>query len=356
MKKIIGIIILGLMALGVTACSVNSESKTLTSEQSLASMAFLSSNLLNLNDETTSQGLSNNLSEDELEVEDEIETINEYLVLLESFMENGAQGFGEIKEVESDRLEYANMINIIVAGETYKLYYNFNAITSEITGIFIVENQEYTIIAYNYLDDADELEDDQDDADEFEDDQDDADEFEDDQDDENDKDEADDMSFTKLTNLTTEETTEIIKEDNETKMVLMASNGNDTIKITYKTEVESDETETKFEMETYINGVEKEVSIEIKTEQNEYKIEIEDGDNFYEFKREVESEGIKYELEYEVNGVKGEIKIIESSNELEEKTYTYEIEEEGKHKEFEIDDNEDDDNDDNETQDTSFIL
>ena len=365
MKKLLGIIFLGLAAITFTACTVTPAQEKLSSEESLASMAYLSANFLNLAGDSTASGLAVTLSDDDLEVEQELESINEYLELLKVFMENGATDFAAIEETASDRAEYTYMINITVVEEVYVLYYNVNAETSVISGIFVINGEEYTIQAYNNLEDKAEFEDDDDD-DLYEDD--------DDEDDEDDED-LDDLSFKNLSEVTTESatteeptteidgssgvTTEVAagNDDEKEKMVLIATNGENTIKMTYKTETEDDEVETKFEMETMINGIEKEISIEIKVENKEYKVEVEDGDNSYEFKREIESDGIKYELEYQVNGVEGEIEIFESTNELGETVYTYEIEEEGKYKEVEIDDEDDSEEDeDDDLEDTGYNL
>jgi hypothetical protein len=373
MKKLLGIMVIALMGLGFMACSTTSETITLSSEQSLASMAYLSGNMLKFN-ATEETNLAFNLSEETIEVEDELETVNEYLEMLKAFMENGATGFGSISEQASDRAEFEFMLTIVVAEQEYKLYYNVDPSNSEISGIFIIDGEEYTITAYNDLDDSDDFEDD----DEFEDE--DEDEYENEDEFENEEDDEEDLSFTNLSAVTTESTSEAtttiessttenntnviettennsVNEEKEHKMVLIARNGENYVEMTYKVETENKETETKFEMESYINGVEKEVSIEIKIENKEYKIEIEDGDNSYEFKREVEGNGIEYKLEYEVNGVEGEIKILETENELGEKVYIYEIEEEGKYKEVEIDDDDDfEDEEEDETEDLVSLM
>ena len=369
MKKLLGIIFLGLLAITFAACTVTPAQEKLSSEESLASMAYLSANFLNLASDSTASALAVTLSDDDLEVEQELENINEYLELLKAFMENGATDFAAIEETASDRTEYTYMINITVVEEVYVLYYNVDAETSVISGTFIINGEEYTIQAYNNLEDKDEFEDDEDDDD------DDLYEDDDDEDDEDD-DDLDDLSFKNLSEATTESptteapttevdgssgvTTEVEAgndDEKEEKMVLIATNGENIIKMTYKTETEDDEVETKFEMETMINGIEKEISIAIKVENKEYKIEVEDGDNSYEFKKEIENDGIKYELEYQVNGVEGEIEIFETTNELGETVYIYEIEEEGKYKEVEIDDEDDSEEDENDDlEDTGYNL
>jgi len=380
MKKLLGIIAIALFGVAFSACATtNTTPVSLTSEQSLVSMAYLSSGMLSAtNNESTA--LSFNLADDELEVEQELETVDEYLDLLKVCMENGATNFANISEKASDRVEYQFMIEVIVAGDTYLLYYNVDPASDEISGIFVIDGEEYQIVAYNNLDDKDDFEDD--DEDEYEDEYENEDEYEDDDDA---YEEDEDMAFTKLTTVTTDgesgatteeattttteentstdtvqPTTAVTTEENvtdpvssEQKMTLVATNGDNRIEITYKVETEGDETETKFEIESLINGVEKDTSIEIKVERNEYKIEIEDGENQYEFKREVESDGIEYKLEYEVDGVEGEIKVTETTNDLGETVYVYEIEEEGKYKEVEIEEHDDDED---ETTETSFKL
>ncbi|MDT8336523.1 MAG: hypothetical protein RQ856_01695 [Candidatus Izemoplasmatales bacterium] len=370
MKKLLGIFVLAFMALGITACAATPTAGTLSSEQSLASMAYLSSNFLSLNNDTTSNPLAFKLADETFEVEEELETVNEYLELLKAFMENGATEFAQLQEQASDRAEYTYMINITATEEVYVLYYNVDAETSEISGIFVINGEEYTIEAYNNLEDKEEFEDDDDDEDD-EDEYDDEDGYE---EDDNDEDDADDMSLTKMSDVTTteEETTTTTEEevttdstsgatvgesdDSEKKMVLIARNGDNYIEMTYKVETEGEETKTKFEMKTFINDVEKEIVVEIKIENNEYKVEVQDGENTYDFKREVENDGVKYELKYEVNGIEGEIQILETTNDLGETVYIYEIEEEGKYKEVEMEDEDDDDDEEDDVEEQAFLM
>ena len=110
-------------------------------------------------------------------------------------------------------------------------------------------------------------------------------------------------------------------------MVLTAYNGDNFVQVTYKIEVEDDETETKFTLVSYIDGIEKEVFMKISVEEDEYKITIEEEGNEFTFKREVEDEETTYKLKYKVNGVEGEIKIIETVNDLGETVYEYKIKE-----------------------------
>ena len=366
MKKLLGIILLGLVSVAISACTMNQSTvDSLSTEQSLSSMAYISSNFLNLSEDSSSTALSLMLSEDGIEVEEELETVNDYLVMLKAFMEKGATEFGQISESASDRVEYQNMISIVVNEDLYLLYYNVNQETEEITGIFILDEVEYEITAYNNLDDKDDDEDD-DDEEEYEDDE----EFDnDDNDDEEEEDEVskEDLSSpittentTTTTNIEEQTTLEKTEEETEQKMILVARNGDDYIEMTYKVETEENESETKFEMVSYIAGIENEIEIKIAQEADEYKVEIQDEDNYYEFKREVEDEGTKYKLEYEVNEVEGEIEILETEDELGNTVYIYDIDEDGKHKSVEIDKDDDEEDEDEDEKDdleeTSFII
>jgi hypothetical protein len=360
MKKIFGVIILGLIAIGFSACSMNGNDVTkLSSEESLSSMAYISANLLDLNaaQTTTSLMLSDT---DPLEVEEEIDEVNDYLVILKSFMENGSTNFGNIEVVESDRVLYENLINITVSGEVYSLYYNVDSVTDEVSGIFLIDDVEYEITAYNDLEDKDKFEaDDDDDEEDFDNENDeDEEEFDNDDDDndleattETDDEEDFDNDSDEEEDFDNDSDEEEFNDDNEEKMILIARNGKDYIEMTYKVETEEDEVESKFEMKSSINNEIKEVTIKIENEEDEYKVEIEDGNNYYEFKREVESDEIEYKLEYKVNGVEGEIKITETQDELGDTVYQYEIEEEGKSKEIEVDEDDEDDEDDDDDED-----
>ncbi len=143
-------------------------------------------------------------------------------------------------------------------------------------------------------------------------------------------------------------------------MVLTAYNGDNFVQVTYKIETDDEETETKFTLVSYIDGVEKEVFMKISIEEDEYKITIEEEGNEFTFKREVEDDGeITYKLKYKVNGVEGEIKITESINDLGETIYEYKIKEGDLEVDTERDEpdhhsddeDDDDDNDDEENED-----
>jgi hypothetical protein len=338
--------------------------KMMTSQESLVSLSYLSAGFLDMDNQDETLLSFTRLSDtDEPVIEEELDEINIYIDLLKGFIDNGSENFGSILEEASDRAEFARMISINVQDEEYILYYNVDMITGEITGIFLIGNVEYEIIATNSLEDSDQFES----EDEYEDEE--ENEYEDDEYD--DDDDYDDVETTsEEQEITTEEavstegetttedeaTTEEIDPDSEAgasqvayrvslsndadedendevsdeseyKMELLAQNGDNFIKITYKTETDGSESVTKFEIEKNINGVEEEIEIKVKQEADEYKVEIQDGSNSYEFKSEVESEGTFYKLEYKVNGVEGEVKIYETEDAEGNLTYSYDISE-----------------------------
>ncbi len=312
MKKIFAFITTLVLAITLVGCSqgdMTNTNESLSSDQAIASLSYLSAGFLSTSetDTTASNTLAFLAEHETTEVESELDNINIYVDKLLAFMD-GAEQFGNIEEEASDRAEFDHKMTITVDDDTYVLYYSVDAETGGITGILIVDDVEYTVVATNNLEDKDEFDDDDDEAD-----------TDDDDDDE---------------------------EETEEEMTLVATNGDDTITITYKAESDEEEVETEFVMVKNIDGVESEVELQIKEEEDEYKIEIEEDNKSYEFKRETEEEGLVYKLEYEVNGVEGEIKIIVTENEAGETIYTYEIEEEGKEtKEIEKEDPDDDDDD-----------
>ena len=96
--------------------------------------------------------------------------------------------------------------------------------------------------------------------------------------------------------------------DTELSMELIASSGNDYIKIKYKTENE-DEIEKKYEIEQYIDGIERIKEIKVSIENDEQKVEITEDNDSYELKKEIEDTIVVYKLSYEIDGVEGEVEI-----------------------------------------------
>ena len=343
MKKILLLALTITTTLFISACSTEAfeQLKALSSEESLASLSYLSAGLLDSKTEEpvvfNSMRLStiNTMDEETTEIETELDDVNIYVDKLKAFIDNGPDQFGQILVQASDRAEYANMQLVTVGEDEYILYYNVDVLTQEITGLFVIGSVEYEITASNSLIDSDQLGEEN----EHEDESDDLDTEEDETDEFDTEDESDDLDTEEdeLDDLDNEEDDED-DDEFEQKMVLVATNGDDTITITYKLETEEDETTQKFEIEKNINGLESSLEIKISIEEDEYKLTIKEDGNEYSFKRELEDDGeVVYKLKYEVNGVKGEVKITETVNDLGETVYTYKIKENNKESEVEID-------------------
>ncbi len=123
------------------------------------------------------------------------------------------------------------------------------------------------------------------------------------------------------------------KTDAATKLELEAYDGDNVVKITYRYENE-DEIESKYEIETRINGVTSQREIKVSKENDESKVEIEEANASYELKKEIENGVVTYKLQYEIAGVEGEAQIKESiQNGV--VTYVYSIKEGDVEKEIE---------------------
>lgn len=306
MKKLLALIFVLTISFTLSACSeIGNEQQyeALSSTDALVSMSYLSAGFLDTAQHNTTASLNMSITDylneeptelPETEFETEIDEVNVYLEKLKGFIENGPNGLGSVVEEVSDRVEYENKITLTVEDEVYVLYYTVDE-QGVISGIFVIGVVEYVIEATNTLEDSQEFSnDDEDDEDSLE---------------------------------------EIDEEDeleNEQKMVLVATNGMDSITITYKVETEEDEQTTKFKLEKNIDGIESEVSIKISQEEDEYKIDIEDGENSYTFKVEEEDGETMYKLQYVVNGVRGQVKIKVRVDEFGEEYYAYQIIENGK--------------------------
>lgn len=298
MKKVYLLVATLLITLTLSACGSNEENiqyGEFSSQEALVSMSYLSAGILDTtqhNIQASNNGvlLSSLLTTEEApetEIETELDEVNVYLDKLKGFIENGPSGLGNVSEETSDNELYDYKIVIVVEEQEYILYYNVDEITEEISGVFVIGNVEYQIVVEeNTLVDEDE--------------------------------EAEEP-----------------EEDDETeeKMVLVATNGVDTIKITYKKEIDETEESVKFKLEKNIEGVESVVEVKIVTEEDEYKVVIKDGDNEYSFKVETEDGETMYKLMYEVNGVKGQVKIKIRIDEVTgEEYYAYQIIEMGKNR------------------------
>ena len=141
--------------------------------------------------------------------------------------------------------------------------------------------------------------------------------------------------------------------DTETRFDLEAISGDDYVRIQYRYEVE-DEIESKYEVQSRINGVETEQEIKVSREDNEEEVEIKDGDNEYTLKREVEDGETIYKLEYKINGVEGEARIVETTDINGNAIFQYSVKEGDIEKDIErgrphydFDDEDEDEDDDN---------
>jgi hypothetical protein len=361
MKKILTFLLLAVFGLTLSGCTlgeIEELNATLSSQESLAILSYVSGSFLDTKTESPSASAFAFLSDtDEPVVGDEIDDINVYVDRLKVFIENGTEGFGDVQLGISDREDYDFMMSVEIEDDSYLIYYSVSD-TDGVTGIIVVGESEYTIevLENNYNesndlipeqaqvnrnnaeDDEDEAdtEDDEDEAD-TEDDEDEADteDDEDEADTEDDEDEADTEDDEDEADTEDDEDEADIEDDedeeeSETKMVLIASDGENTIRVAYKNEVEDDESKTVISITKTINGVESFSKMTIKQEDDETKLIIEEDGDEYVFKAEVEDDGeMEYKLTYRVDGVEGRVMIKASYDEFGELVYEYHITEGG---------------------------
>jgi len=141
--------------------------------------------------------------------------------------------------------------------------------------------------------------------------------------------------------------------DTETTIEINAVRGDDHVIIRYSRESDED-LETKYEVQTRINGIETERNIKLSIEDDEAKVDIEEGDNSYQLKKEAEDGVIEYKLEYTLNGVSGQARITETTDAFGQPLYSYQVQENGKEVEvtrgrpnYDYDDNPGNNDDDN---------
>ncbi len=325
MKKTLLVFFTVLLTLALSACSLGTDTTSttddtviepLSSETSLATLSYLTAGFLTATDPTVGE-LQFLATTQKAVIEDNMETVNIYFDRLRSLIDNGVDSFGSATQEVSDRPEYQVKLSFTVNDETYVIYYNVDEVTGEMTGIIVINTVEYQFevlenkLEYEYEHEYDKEESDNDV--------------------DNEEDTTSDTEVTEEDETTTSDaSTDNVQttQEVETKMVLLATNGNDTIKITYKTEVEEDESVTKFELEQNIAGISKEVSMKIKQEDDHYKVQIEENGDSYTFKRELNDDGTySYRLEYEVDGTKGWVMIDEKVDETGAVYYEYKIHE-----------------------------
>jgi len=347
MKKLLVPVIISMVGLSATGCSLfqpttESSLTTLSSEQSLATLSYLSGGFLSLESQSSTTvlaapygslltssvgGVDESTGEPTTVAGDNIDTISAYLDRFETFIENGTDSLASVSVTVSDNPEYAHMLSFVINEEDYVLYYNTPDGGVNLEGIMIVNDVEYAFTAVNELDDKDELDDDDDD---------DNDEDEDEDEQEIEQDDEEDLAVQVDTTA----------DESESKMEFVAVNGDDYIEMTYKTETDGEESEVKIEMIKSIAGVVSEVEMKISQEDDEFKVEVQDGSDYIEFKRELDDGEFEFKLEYTLDGVSGEIKAKQVTDELGNVTYQYKIEEDGEIEEIEDEPEHDDDDED----------
>lgn len=350
MKKLTVFLFTLIAVFTLSACGGTTDNNTITeealsSEESLATLSYLSTGFLTVSDSPTVATLQFLADHDTTVIEDELDTVNVYFDRLKALIDNGVESFGSVTEEPSDNELYEYKLTFTVNEEVYVIYYNLDDVTGEMTGIIVINDVEYEFEVVDNMreykfEEEEKNENRENNANQNQNGTDD------DVDDEVDTEEDDDEVDTEEED--DEVDTEDDEEETESKMMLIARNGEDTIKIMYKTEVEEDESTTKFDMEQTIAGVTKNVSLKISMEDDEYKVDIQDGQDSFTFKQETEEDGeVEYKLSYNVDGVSGTVKITETVDENGELVYEYKIKEGGRNRdvqrgrpEYDFDDDE----------------
>lgn len=307
MKKAIAIVLLLVGAITLTSCTTDEAEvnvlEGLSERESIATMAYLSTGLLNFSEPIVADATSIMFLTDteELEIDEEMDEVNQYMEQLRVFLDEGSNNFGNVVELESDDEAYGFMIEFTVRGELYVVYYNVDEVTGEYTGIIIIGDVTYELevgLVEDVLDGKEP----------------------------NDEQEGEEL---------------------KTQLRLTARNGEDHVTIEYKKEMEEDETTLKFSMHEYKNNIARELEMKISHEENEMKIEVKENGNEFSFKKEVEDGEIVYKLKYKVGETEGEVKIQERLDENGEYKYQYQIKEQNKNKNVEMEkpDCEDDEDD-----------
>lgn len=342
MKKALTFIIALSAVLILSACGTgltNDElqAELLSSEESLATLSYLSAGFLDFETPTVADttnflflnngnGTSNGAS---TKFEDEADIVNVYFDRLKAMIDNGVESFGSVTEEVSDNELYDFKLTFTVNEEVYVIYYSIDVLTGEMTGIIIVGDVTFDFEVVDNMREYEYQEGEKPEVDdEDEDDEDPVDEEESDDDVDTEDDDLDTEEEDEDDDLDTEEETEF---EEETKMTLIATNGDDSIRIIYKTETSEDEEEAKFYIHKTIDGVTTVTTLKIEQEENEYKVQIKEDGNTFTFKREIEEENvIEYKLQYHIDGINGMVKITETVDEDGNITYEYHIVEAGK--------------------------
>jgi hypothetical protein len=135
--------------------------------------------------------------------------------------------------------------------------------------------------------------------------------------------------------------------ENSYELELIARRNNDYIEIEYQSETE-DEIEKSYHIKQFINGIESEKEISIKSSDEEVTVEISQGEDSYSLEKYSENGVTVYFLEYEVNNLEGEVYITETVDEFGKTIYRYHISEGEIEKDIDLDDPDEEDEDDDE--------
>ncbi len=349
----------------------------LDTNDTLAFSTYLASGLLSSSNQTSSaSNMTNSIFEDykvsfltstttetteddtTLEIETELDEVNIYFNKLKVFMEGGVEEVLNITQQTSTIEGYDFEMTYSIEDVNYTIYYSIinpeeNNTTDETTTESDDEEETTTTeeVTTTESDDEEETTTTEEVT---------TTESDDEEEEENDDEEEEDEDEFQLVGLMVIDgvSYELVGaneiEENEQKMWFETKETNDS-ENHVRVEIKNEEGEQKFEVETVLNGVNKQAEIKFEQEEDETKVELKlingENESEYEFKKELEDGENTYKFEYNINGVEGEVKIIENIDQEGNKTYQYEIEENGKSKEIgkpDPDDEEEDDDDDNE--------
>ena len=283
MKRVVLCIIFSLIVFGISGCGSSAVSESpMSSETSVASLSYISAGFIEpaaVEENTETDAYQPTFlttyrpapPETTTSFEGELEYINKYMNKLQVFMDNGFNAFNVEAETTSDNPEYEFVLSYVVEDVLYQVYYNAADEDGTITGIMIVNDVTYDVVIEDNLE----------------------------------------------------------EEEDETKrnLVLTATLDDDTITITYTHKVEGEEEKEELVVEEFLDGVLREITIEIKQEEDTFKVSIEDGENSYAFKVSEEDGTKHYKLDYEVDGIKGTALINETVDEDGNPIYRYKIKE-----------------------------
>ncbi|ERJ12142.1 hypothetical protein [Haloplasma contractile] len=309
MKKILSLSLLALLITLVGCSTVQESNQTykFSTNQSLALSTYLASGFLSSSNENTTairqysnsiQFLSSSGTDENLEIESELDEVNNYFNKLKAFMDQGLDSAITINEQTSTHEDYDKEMTYTINGNEYTVYFSLESETEEdedgdeeaeleeqsfiLSGMIVIEGVEYTIVGEKEI------------------------------------------------------------EGNESEMWFETTD-DETGNYVY-VEIANESGEQYFAIETEIDGIEKSAELQFEQEKDETKVELELYDNdiesYYELSKETENGKSVYKLEYEINNTEGEVIITEVTDEDGNTSYNYNIKENGNTKDLEIGDDE----------------